>query len=338
MIIVTGATGHIGNVLVRQLLARGKRVRAVTPPTEDIIPLKGLRAEMVEGDVCNINSLIQAFKDSDTVYHLAGIISILPGKDKLLNQVNVAGTRNVIKACMETGVRRLVYTSSIHAIEEPPTGITIDETFPCNPDRVPKGYGRSKARATLAVMEGVEQGLNAVIVHPTGVIGPYDYRISEMGQLIIDFVNANLKAYISGTYDFVDVRDVANGIILAGEKGQSGERYILSGEQISVYQLMLMLQDISRVKAPSLKVPVWLARIAARFSPLYYQIAQAKPRFTTYSIDVLCSNSRICSDKARRQLGFTTRPLKQSICDAISWFRENGYVNPKHKTQPASQS
>jgi len=326
MVIVTGATGHIGNVLVRQLLARGERVRAVIPPAEDITPLKGLKAEMVEGDVCNINSLIQAFEGSDIAYHLAGIISILPGRDKLLDKVNVAGTQNVVKACIETGVKRLVYTSSIHAIEEPPHGTIIDETFPCNPDRVPKGYGRSKARATLAVLEGVEQGLNAVIVHPTGVIGPYDYRISEMGQLIIDFINDKLKAYIDGTYDFVDVRDVASGIILAGEKGQNGERYILSGEQISVHQLMLMLQEISGVNAPSLKLPVWLARIAASFSPLYYQITRAKPRFTTYSIDVLCSNSRICSDKARRQLGFTVRPLRQSISDAISWFKENGYI------------
>ena len=328
MVVVTGATGHIGNVLVRQLLARGEKVRAVIPPAEDTTPLKGLKVEVVEGDVCNASSLTQAFKDSEIVYHLAGIISILPGRGRLLHQVNVVGTQNVVKACMETGVQRLVYTSSIHAIEEPPHGTMIDETLPCNPDRVPKGYGRSKARATLAVLDGVERGLNAVIVHPTGVIGPYDYRVSEMGQLTIDFVNGNLKAYINGTYDYVDVRDVARGIILAGDKGQSGERYILSGEQVTVHQLMLMLQEISGVKAPSLRVPVWLARIAAVFSPIYYQLTGTKPRFTTYSIGVLCSNSLICSAKARRELGFTARPARQSINDAISWFKENGYINP----------
>ncbi len=331
MVVVTGGTGHIGNVLVRQLLARGEKVKAVILPAEDTTPLKGLKVEMVEGDVCNIRSLIQAFKGSKIVYHLAGIISILPGKDRLLDQVNVAGTQNVVKACLETGVPRLVYTSSIHAIEEPPHGTMIDETCPCNPDRVPQGYGRSKARATLAVLDGVEQGLDAVIVHPTGVIGPNDYRISEMGQLMIDFVSGNFKVYIDGTYDFVDVRDVARGIILAGEKGQSGERYILSGEQISVRQLMLMLQEISGVKAPSLKIPLWMARIVAGFSPLYYRLAKTKPRFTSYSIDVLCSNSLICSEKARRELGFTARPARQSISDAVSWFKENGYINPGQK-------
>lgn len=331
MVVVTGGTGHIGNVLVRQLLARGEKVKAVILPAEDTTPLKGLKVEMVEGDVCNISSLIQAFKGSKIVYHLAGIISILPGKDRLLDQVNVAGTQNVVKACLEAGVQRLVYTSSIHAIEEPPHGTMIDETCPCNPDRVPQGYGRSKARATLAVLDGVEQGLDAVIVHPTGVIGPNDYRVSEMGQLMIDFVSGNFKVYIDGTYDFVDVRDVARGIILAGEKGQSGERYILSGEQISVRQLMLMLQEISGVKAPSLKIPLWMARIVAGFSPLYYRLTKTKPRFTSYSIDVLCSNSLICSEKARRELGFTARPARQSISDAVSWFKENGYINPGQK-------
>lgn len=328
MVVVTGATGHIGNVLVRQLLARGKQVRALIPPAKDTAPLKGLKVEMVGGDVRDTSSLIKAFKGSKIVYHLAGIISILPGRDKLLDQVNVTGTQNVVKACIETGVRRLVYTSSIHAIEEPPHGTMIDETFPCNPARVPQGYGRSKAQATLAVLDGVKRGLNAVIVHPTGVIGPYDYKVSEMGHLLIDFVNGNLKAYIDGKYDYVDVRDVATGIILAGDKGQSGERYILSGEQITVHQLMLMLQEISGVKAPSLKVPLWLARIAAGLSPLFYRLTKAKPRFTTYSIDVLCSNSLICSDKARRELGFTARPARQSINDAVSWFKKNGYINP----------
>ncbi|UCE97396.1 MAG: SDR family oxidoreductase [Dehalococcoidia bacterium] len=325
MVVVTGATGHIGNVLVRQLLKRGLKVKALTLPTEDLNPLKGLKVEIAEGDVRNLNTLIQAFKGSRMVYHLAGIISILPGRDKLVEQVNVTGTQNVVEACMRVGVRRLVYISSIHAIEEPPHGTIFDESLSCNPRRVTENYGRSKARATMVILEGVKRGLDAVIVHPTGIIGPYDFRISEMGQLILDFINGNLKAYIDGTYDYVDVRDVAKGIILAGEKGQSGERYIFSGEQISVYRLMKILQKISGVKAPNIKIPLWLARIAAYFSPIYYRLTRRKPRFTTYSIDVLRSNSLISSEKARLQLGFTTRPAIQSIRDSVSWFGQNGY-------------
>ena len=323
MVVVTGATGHIGNVLVRELVSRSERVRAVIPPFEDASCLDGLKVEIVEGDICQIDSLIQAFKGSDVVYHLAGIISILSGKSELLYQVNVEGTRNVVEACLKTKVRRLVYTSSIHAVKEPPHGIVIDETFPFDPDNVLGDYAKSKAQATLEVLRGVEQGLDAAIVCPTGVIGPYDYKISEMGQLIMDFIQRKLKAYVDGAYDFADVRDVATGLILACEKGRTGESYILSGEQITVRDLLLMLQEITEVKAPSLKIPAWLARTVGKIAPLYYRLTNTEPLFTTYSIDVLASNSQISSAKARRELGYSTRPVKESVTDAVAWFREN---------------
>ncbi len=323
MVVVTGATGHIGNVLVRKLVSRSERVRAVIPPFEDASCLDGLKVEIVEGDIRQIDSLIQAFKGSDVVYHLAGIISILSGKSELLYQVNVEGTRNVVEACLKTKVRRLVYTSSIHAVKEPPHGIVIDETFPFDPDNVLGDYAKSKAQATLEVLRGVKQGLDAAIVCPTGVIGPYDYKISEMGQLIMDFIQRKLKAYVDGAYDFADVRDVATGLILACEKGRTGESYILSGEQITVRDLLLMLQEITEVKAPSLKIPAWLARTVGKIAPLYYRLTNTKPLFTTYSIDVLASNSQISSAKARRELGYSTRPVKESVTDAVAWFREN---------------
>jgi len=326
MVVVTGATGHIGNVLVRELLSRGENVRTPIPPYEDTKPLEGLRVEMVEGDVVNIDSLMQAFKGSDVVYHLAGVISILPGKKELLHQVNVVGTRNVAEACLKTDVRRLVYTSSIHAVREPPHGTVIDETCPYDPENVLGDYAKCKAQATLEVLKGVERGLDAVIVCPTGVIGPYDYKPSEMGQLLIDSVSKKLKAYIDGAYDFVDVRDVAIGLILACEKGHSGESYILSGEQITVRDLLLMVEEITGVKAPSFKIPVWLARTVGTLATIYYCLTRTKPLFTTYSVDVLASNSLISSEKARRELGFSPRPLREAVADAIQWFRQNGRI------------
>jgi len=168
---------------------------------------------------------------------------------------------------------------------------------------------------------------NWVQVCPTGVIGPYDYRISETGQLIINFMNRDLKAYIDGAYDFVDVRDVAAGYILACERGRSGESYILSGEQITVRDLLLFLEQITGVKAPSFKVPVWLARIVGKVAPIYYRLTQTKPLFTTYSIEVLASNSLISSEKARRELGYSTRSIRESVVDAVSWFRETGRLS-----------
>lgn len=324
MIVVTGATGHIGNVLVRELLSRGESVRAVVPAWEDITPLKGLDAEIVEADVRDVDSLLRAFKGSDLVFHLAGIVAITPGMKELLSQVNVEGTRNVVQACLQAGVARLVYTSSIHAIVEPPHGTVIDETLPFDPDRTVGDYGRSKAQATLEVLSGVEQGLDAVIVCPTGVIGPYDYAPSEMGQLMIRVAQGSLKVSVEGAYDFVDVRDVARGLVLAAEKGRTGESYILSGERITVEDLMSILEEVTGVPAPSFKVPLALARAGAGVAPLYYKVTKTKPLFTPYSVEVLGSNCLTSSAKAQRELGYSPRPLRESVADSIQWFRENG--------------
>jgi dihydroflavonol-4-reductase len=322
-VLVTGATGHIGNVLVRQLVKTGEKVKVLLLPSEDDLPLRGLDVEIVRGDVCNVDSMVQSFKGVDTVYHLAGIISISSGHDEILDRVNVKGTQNVIAACTANNVNRLVYTSSIHALNEPPHGTVIDESCHPDPHHVLGEYAKCKARATLEVKKAVHRGLDAVIVCPTGVIGPYDFRISEMGQLILDFTRKRLKAYIDGAYDFADVRDVARGMQLAGKKGRKGETYILSGEQVSIKDLMGMLQDITGIKAPSYKVPSWLARTAGLVAPLYYRLIKSKPLFTTYSIDVLASNSLVTSQKARIELGYRSRPARESIVDAVYWFVSN---------------
>ncbi len=328
MIVVTGATGHIGNVLVRELISTGKTVRAVIPPGEDTTSLEGLKLEIVTGDVRDINSLVPAFEEADIVYHLAGVISILPGRQKLLEDVNVKGTYNVVEACLRTNVQRLVYTSSIHAIKEPPHGIVITESQPFDPFGVPDGYARSKARATLGVIEGVKKGLDAVIVCPTGIIGPYDYKISEMGQLVRDFMGRNIKACVGGAYDFVDVRDAVKGHILAAEKGRTGESYILSGEQIAIPDLFRLLEKVTGIKAPRSILPRWLARTAGILATPYYILKKTRPLFTAYSIDVLFSNSLISSAKARSELGYSARSLKESLCDTVAWLRKESSWYP----------
>jgi dihydroflavonol-4-reductase len=324
MIVVTGATGHIGNVLLRELLSRGETVRAMVPSWEDRTPLDGLEVEIVDGDVREVSSLMRAFEGGDLVYHLAGIVAITAGKKDLLHEVNVEGTRNVVQVCLKRGVRRLVYTSSIHAIIEPPPGTVIDESFPFDPERTIGDYARSKSLATLEVLKGVEAGLDAVVVCPTGVIGPYDYAPSEMGQLMLQVARGKLKAYIDGAYDFVDVRDVAQGLILAAERGRTGEAYILSGDRIGVRDLMGLIEDATGGKAPSLKVPFALARVAAKFTPLYYRLVNSKPLFTEYSVHVLAGDCHTTCEKARDELGYSPRPLKRSVRDTIRWFKEQG--------------
>jgi dihydroflavonol-4-reductase len=323
MNLVTGATGHLGNVLVRELLATGKKVRAMVMPGEDKTPLDGLDVDVVEGDVLDQTSLQKAFEGVENVYHLAGLISIMPGQHPLMRQVNVNGTRNVIFSARQAGIRRLVYTSSIHAIRRVPHGVKIDETIPFDPHEAISPYDYSKAQASLEVQHAVQDGLDAVIVCPTGVIGPYDFRLSEMGQLILDCVRRKPQFYVEGGYDFVDVRDIARGQILASEKGKVGETYILSGELITVRGLLDAVRNITGKHFPQFKVPFSLATFAAKFTPLYYRLVHARPRFTPYSLETISSNAAISHAKASQDLGYTPRPLNESLRDTVQWLLEN---------------
>jgi len=331
MIVITGATGHIGNVLVRELIARGQVVRALVLHADDLRPISGLNADITYGDVTNLQSLTSAFDGADLVFHLAGIVTIMPSMKKMLERVNVGGMRNVVEACRASGVRRLVYTSSVHAIAEPPRGTVIDESQPFDPDRVLGDYARSKARATLFLLDEVRKGgLDAVICCPTGVIGPWDYGISNIGQLIIDFSSGHLKSYVRGAYDFVDVRDVACGLILAAEKGLPGRHYIFSGAQVQVPELMKELERNIGYPAPTYEIPPTLARAAGVLASVYYRLIRRRPVFTAYSIDVLRSNSQVSSARAREEIGFTTRHWQESIHDHVEWFRSEGMLPKRH--------
>jgi dihydroflavonol-4-reductase len=323
MKLVTGATGHIGNVLVRRLLERGEKVRALVWRGEDTAPLQGLEVETIEGDVLDPGSLERAFQGIDTVFHLAGIISIMPGHDPLVWRVNVEGTRNVLEAARKAAIQRLIYTSSIHAIRRVPHGSVIDETLPFDPHNPYGAYDRSKAAASLEVQKAAQAGLEAVIVCPTGVIGPYDFRRSEIGSVIRDAALGKASPYVDGSYDFVDVRDVVEGMILAEEQGRPGESYILGGHKISVRYLLETVREATGRAFTSVKIPFNLAWLAAKFTPYYYHWMKVKPRFTPYSLEVLQSNSDISHAKAERELGYKARTLYEAIADTARWFLEN---------------
>ena len=321
MNLVTGGTGHIGNVLVKELVSRGERVRVLVLPEEDLSAFYGLDVEICQGDVLDIQSIMKAMQGIDYVFHLAGIISIMPGKDLLVHNVNVVGTRNVISCAREVGVKKFVHTSSIHAFKRVGHGIIINEETPIEPDNAIAAYDKSKAEATLAVLEVAKEGFPAVIVCPTGVIGPYDFKGSELGVLVHGWMKNKVNFLIDGEYDFVDVRDVVNGMILARDKGVPGQIYILSGELLKVSDVWKIVKALLPFKSSSINIPTQLAHYLAKIAQLFYQVTKTKPRFTTYSIETLHSNANISNKKSRTYLGYNPRSMKESIKDTIGWWR-----------------
>lgn len=321
---VTGASGHIGYVLVKQLLeSKQYEVRAFVLKGENVEHLTALGVPIMYGDVRDIQSLQEAFTGMDMVFHLAGIIEIGNGNKKKVEEVNVQGTKNVLEACKKAKVKRLIYTSSVHAIKEEPKGKCITETKTFSPDLVKGTYAKTKAAATKYLLENNKQEIELVIVHPSGVIGPYEYIPSNLGQLVMDCASKKIGAYLEGGYNFVDVRDVAQGIIAAAQKGTAGECYILSGHQVSVKALMKMIEDITKVPAPKFKIARWFAYITGVLSELYSKIRKEKPLFTSYAVYTLGTNSNFSNAKAIKELGYQVRPMEETLRDTITWLKEN---------------
>lgn len=323
MNLVTGATGHLGNVLIRTLLEKGEKVRAFVLPQDNLTPLEGLDVEIAHGNVLEPESIAPALKDVDVAYHLAAMISIMPGKNEMVQRVNVEGTRNMLAAAQKARLRRFVYTSSIHAIQRAPHGTTIDESLPYDPHNPYGAYDTSKAQASLLVQEAAKNELDAVLVCPTGVIGPYDFRVSLLGAWFLSYWKHKPVQYFEGGYDYVDVRDVASGMIAAAEKGRRGESYLLSGGYMSNDDLAKLGRQLVGGTYRLLKLPLGLIQFLAHLLPHYYRISKKSPLLTPYSVEVLQSNAAISHAKATRELGYQPRSLKDSLRDALLWFKEN---------------
>ena len=338
MTLVTGAAGHLGNALVRELVERGDGVRALALPGEDCSCLAGFGVEIVRGNTLDPASLVAAFAGVETVYHLAGIISILPGRDALMRQVNVIGTANVLRAAREARVGRLVYVSSIHALRRLPQGVTIDESSPFDPHNAAGEYDRTKAEASLLVLQEARRDLDAVIACPTGIIGPYDYRESEMGRLIRGFLKPGPRAIVRGGFDFVDVRDVAHGLVLMREQGRCGEVYILGGSFISFTDLIAEARRGSADHSRGVVVPHLLALAAAPITALANRLAGRAPQFTRYSLETVAGRVDISHAKASRELGWQPRPIAESIADTVRWWREHPLIVPLHRPSRARRA
>ncbi len=329
--LVTGAAGNLGSSIVRELMAQDREVRALVLPKDKAAKRIPKGVEVIEGDILNIEDLHHFFaigEDTEViVIHSAGIVTTYWEFVQVVHDVNVQGTRNIVKMCLEKQVRKLVYISSVHAIPELPKGQTILPISDFDPDKIIGFYGKTKAEASQIVMEAVrKQGLNASLVFPSGLCGPYDYTVGHVTQLLIDSVKGRLFAGVDGGYDFVDVRDVAKGVVACCEKGRKGEGYILGNRYVSVKEILHHVHRLTGVKEVRLMVPIWLARLSVPILGIYYKIKRRPPIFTRYALYTVTSNSDFSSAKARRELGYVPRPFEQTIADALAWLKSEGVI------------
>ncbi|NMP37284.1 MAG: NAD-dependent epimerase/dehydratase family protein [Clostridiales bacterium] len=321
--VITGATGHIGYALLRELADKGENVRILI--RKDVPVFDGINCEKVYGDVTEPDSLLKAFEGADVVYHLAGIIDVNTGNDEIIWKVNVDGTKNVVKACKACGVKRLVYASSVDAFPPLPNGELMREIDHFDPDILDGTYAKTKATATQFVLDNCNDGsLEAVIVHPGACIGPYDFKVSNIGEMVRMFINGKFPVSLNfGKYNFVDIRDIADGMHAAAEKGRPGECYILCGEVLTVDGLIKTLAKVTGRKAPKLKLPLGIVNVAAPIMEVYYKASKTTPLFTRYSIRKLNSNCNFSIDKAREELGYDPMSAEQSFADMVKWIKEN---------------
>lgn len=320
--IVTGACGHLGGTIIRLLENTSASVRGLILPGEQARDQKNVR--YYKGDVRDIESLRPLFAGAEgyelIVLHTAGIIDISEQISPLMYDVNVGGVRNILSLCMEYGVRRLVYVSSVHAIPEKKHRQVLREVGRFSPDWVVGGYAKTKAEATQAVLDAVRQGLNAVVVQPSGILGPYDKSGNHLVQMVGDYIAGKLPACVRGGYDFVDVRDVAAGCLLAADKGKTGECYILSNRHYEVQEVLGIAQSVCGGKRLPV-LPMWMAKAAA---PLIGRVAKrrrTRPLYTRYSLHTLGSNDKFDHTKATVELGYRPRDLYQTIRDTVFWLR-----------------
>jgi dihydroflavonol-4-reductase len=318
--LVTGATGYLGTVIVRTLHDAGYEVISLALPGDDTKYISQY-SEVRYADVCDIDALERGIAGAGIVIHLAGIIDITVRNRSQIKRVNVDGTRNVAELCRKHRIKML-YCSSVHALPGLPKNEAITEAAVIDPGKVKGAYGKTKAEATRMVLDMTQNGLDAMVFFPSGVIGPYERRVSNIGNMIIDFLCGGLRAYIGGRYTFVDVRDVAEGVRGMVGHWTSGESYIFSGHEVTVEQMLNVVSEASGKKMLHTKLPYWFVLGTSYLAELYYYILRKKPLFTHYSVQTLRENCRFSNRKARESIGFTTRPYHESLSDMTRWIME----------------
>lgn len=326
--VITGASGLLGGNLAIELRKQGVAVRATKRGSSKVTHLDGHGIEWVQGDLDDVPSLQKAFEAADVVFHCAAQVSIRKDVTPQLVRANVDGTRNVLKALGNVGGPRLVHTSSVVAV-----GLSEDGR-PCTEEArwnflergMGDGYSITKRDSEVLVQEAARQGVDVVTVNPCYMFGPFDAKPSS-GKLIIDIVKGRAPGWTPGGNNFVDVRDVARGMILAWQKGKTGERYILGGQNMGYREIMRRIAEVAGSRVPAMRVPRPLANVFGWVGDLEERLLDREPLVNTVAIRYgFCTDFQFSSDKAKRELGYATGPIEPAIGDAIQWFRGRGML------------
>lgn len=326
---ITGATGFVGSHVARALAAEGAELRLLVRPTSRKDNIADLRAETVVGDLRKPESLKQAMAGCEFVFHVAADYRLWVRDPQEMYRANVEGTRAIIEAAQQSGVRRVIYTSSVATMGFTNEGHIATETSPVSINDMVGHYKRSKFMAEEIALETGRKGANVVVVNPTTPIGEYDIKPTPTGRIVVDFLKRKFPAYVDTGLNLADVKEVARGHLLAMEKARPGERYILGGENLTLKQILDKLAAMTGLPSPKTKVPHAVAMGFAVFDQFFTGMVMGKePRATIDAVKMGRKKMFASSAKAERELGYKALPVEDALRRAIEWFQAHGYVEP----------
>jgi dihydroflavonol-4-reductase len=327
--LVTGSTGFIGSTVVRELLKGGVDVRVTVRKDSDTRNIDGLDVERVYGDTRDRTSMRAALKGCDTLYHVAAYFAHWSLNKDLFYEVNVEGTKTILREALAQGLEKVVYTSTSNTIGSHGAGNFVNEQAQFNAWKTGDHYAISKYLAEIEAKKICDRGLPMVIVNPTLVIGVRDIKPTPSGKLIVDIVNREMPGYIDGAINIIDVRDVARGHLLAAKKGRIGQRYILGNENVTVGDFFRLVAETAGVKPPRLKLPYPVALLLGYVFHVQARITKQPPVVSLSQVRIGNMGEHFDNSKAVNELGLTLTPLKNTIKNTIDWFTQHGYIQSR---------
>jgi len=326
--LVTGAAGFLGSHVARQLVARGEPVRVLLRPSSQNRAIADLPLEYVTGDLRDTESLDRALKGMTRVFHVAADYRLWAKDSKDIYDSNVGGTKNVLAAAKRAGVQQFIYTSTVATI-------AVDRPAPPNEKTDAKleemigHYKRSKWMAEREALNAAKEGFPVIVAMPTTPVGPWDWKPTPTGKIIVDFLNGKMPGYVDTGLNFVGVEECAAGHLLIAEKGKVGERYLLGGENLTLKQVLDILSNITKLPAPMLKLPHGVALGAAYASTFFSRLVGKEPGIPVEGVKIAQHKMFVDCTRAQRELGFKAGPVSAALQRAVRWYESNGYVSKR---------